>query len=413
VTSESVRRFRRWFWRPPRAHGDVIEGRAVTALELFYDLVYVAVISQTAHHLAEHVTARGLAEFAIVFSLIWIGWTNGSLYIELHGREDGRTRSIVFGQMAILALLAVFTSEAAGETGAAFAIVYAAFLGTLAYLWYSVYRQDRAERPGLLTFTGRYATGLSASLTAILISAFLPPDGRLAVWAGFGVVWVVGMAYVAQSRAGLGEVLVPSHSLVERFGLFVIIVLGEVVFGVVNGLSSAQQDLVTIATGLIALAVGFGLWWIYFDLVGGRLPQSHGRPLSRWLLSHLPITMAIAAAGAAMVSLIDHAHDPRTPVETGWLLSGAVALALLATVAIARALVDHQRLAAVYRPVIGSVVLGAIVSLAVGLLDPPPWLFALLLAGVLTAIWLFAVGRFLQLDAWQLESEHAHEASYS
>ena len=76
----------------------------------------------------------------------------------------------------------------------------------------------------------------------------------------------------ARSAAGLGEIVRPTHSLVERFGLFTIIVLGEVVFGVVNGLSLAEQDLETIATGMIALAVGFGLWCIYFDLVGGRLP---------------------------------------------------------------------------------------------------------------------------------------------
>ncbi|HEU4544420.1 MAG TPA: low temperature requirement protein A [Jiangellaceae bacterium] len=46
-------------------------------LELFYDLAYVAVIAQAAHHLAEHVSFRGFPEFALVFSLIWIAWVNG------------------------------------------------------------------------------------------------------------------------------------------------------------------------------------------------------------------------------------------------------------------------------------------------------------------------------------------------
>jgi low temperature requirement protein LtrA len=43
------------------------------------DLVYVAVIAQAAHHLAEHVTARTVAEFAVVFGIIWAAWVNGSL----------------------------------------------------------------------------------------------------------------------------------------------------------------------------------------------------------------------------------------------------------------------------------------------------------------------------------------------
>jgi hypothetical protein len=56
-----------------------------------------------------------------VFSLIWIAWVNGSLYIETHGRNDGRTRIIVFTQMGVLALLAVFTADAADGSGPAFA----------------------------------------------------------------------------------------------------------------------------------------------------------------------------------------------------------------------------------------------------------------------------------------------------
>lgn len=58
--------FKRWFWRPPRPHGETIAGRTVSFLELFYDLVYVAVIAQAAHHLAEHVSVGGVIQFAIV-----------------------------------------------------------------------------------------------------------------------------------------------------------------------------------------------------------------------------------------------------------------------------------------------------------------------------------------------------------
>ena len=92
MTGERDGGFKRWFWRPPRPHGETIADRQVSNLELFYDLVYVAVIGQAAHHLAEHVTVRGLAEFTVVFALIWIAWINGSLYLELHGR-GGRTHA--------------------------------------------------------------------------------------------------------------------------------------------------------------------------------------------------------------------------------------------------------------------------------------------------------------------------------
>src|ERR671931_1114614 len=124
VPSRTLDRFKRWFWRRPRAHGDTILGRRVSPLESLYDLVYAVVIAQAAHPLEQHVSLRRSVAFAVVFALDWIAWTNGSLYLELHGREDGRTRAFVFIQLGILALVAVFAPSAAGTGGPAFALAY-------------------------------------------------------------------------------------------------------------------------------------------------------------------------------------------------------------------------------------------------------------------------------------------------
>ena len=100
----------------------MIEDRSVGFIELFYDLVYGVVIARAAHHLAEHLSWRGVGEFAVVFGMIWLAWLNGTLYQDFHGREDGRSRTYVFLQMGILAVLAVPTAEADGESGQGFAI---------------------------------------------------------------------------------------------------------------------------------------------------------------------------------------------------------------------------------------------------------------------------------------------------
>ena len=399
MTSETHGRFKRWFWRPPRAHGEIIADRQVSNLELFYDLVYVAVIGQAAHHLAEHVTVRGLAEFTVVFALIWIAWINGSLYLELHGREDGRTRSIVFLQMGILVLLAVFTADAADTSGRGFAIVYATYQVVQTGLWFTVWRQDRRDHSEFLGLAGGYVVGTGVSVVVILASALLPATPRLLVWAGLGVAWIVGIVLAARrSRVGLG--LTPTDSLVERFGLFVIIVLGEVVLGVVAGLSVAERDATTIVTGMLALWLGFGFWWIYFDLVGRRLPRASRGALASWVMSHLPITAAITATGAGMVSLIGHAHEASTPAGTSWLLAGAVAAGLLALVLTEQALVDAERLSLVFHPLRLALAGGAAAALLVGWLRPAPWLLALLLVAILSGVWFFAVSRFLRVDAW-------------
>jgi low temperature requirement protein LtrA len=404
VPDESLgRRFKRWFWRPPRAHGETIAGRAVSVLELFYDLVYVAVIGQAAHHLAEHVSIRGFVEFAVVFGLIWVAWVNGSLYLDLHGREDGRTRDVVFIQMGVLTLLAVFTADAADGSGRGFALVYATFLAVMTWLWYSVWRQDRHDHPEYLTVAGRYVAGMVVAVVVVLASGFLPTVPRLVVWASLCVGWVVGIEFAARSVAGINPGLSPTDSLVERLGLFTIIVLGEVIFGVVDGLSSAEHEAKTITTGMIALGIGFGFWWIYFDVEGGRFPKRDGGALANWIVGHYPITLSIAAAGAGMVSLVEHAHDARTPEPTSWLLSGAVTVGLLFVIFTSRAVADADVLAAAFRPLWAAMAGGAVVSLVIGWFAPAPWLLASLLVAVLGLVWAVAVRGFVLAGAWGTE----------
>jgi hypothetical protein len=99
-----------------------------------------------------------------------------------------------------------------------------------------------------------------ATSTALMVaSAYLPGVPRLIVWAVLVAGWIVVLLLMGRSRIALSRGVTPTDSLVERFGTFTIIVLGEVVFGVVEGLSRATRDLETIFTGMIALVVGFGL----------------------------------------------------------------------------------------------------------------------------------------------------------
>ena len=372
--------------------------RSVSFLELLYDLVYVAVIAQAAARLSTEVSAGRIAEFAIVFTMVWIAWINGTLYLELHGREDGRTRLFVFVQMGIVALLAVFAGIAAEDVGGArFAIVYVAFLSTLIWLWNSVRRQDA---PDVARVTLQYVIGLAVSAAVILASAFLAPGPRLIVWAAFGAGWVVAMLALGFRSRSFSIGVTPTHSMVERFGLFVIIVLGEVVFGVVEGLSHAEQDAITIGTGIAALGVGLGFWWVYFDLVGRREPRSEGRAISTWILSHLPITLSIAAAGAGMVSLIEHAHDPVAPEATAWLLTGSFAVVLAAQVIHSWTLSDAQRHNVAYRPIAVALGVAAASALVIGWLRPAPLVLVVSLGAILTVLWFYAVATFIRARAW-------------
>jgi low temperature requirement protein LtrA len=394
VTGTSIpTAFRRYFWRPPRAHGDIIEDRSVSFLELFYDLVYVVVIARAAHHLAGHVSWEGAVDFAIVFSLIWIAWLNGTLYQDLHGHDDGRSRTFVFLQMLILAVLAVFTEDATGADAAAWAITYSAFLGVVTWLWYVVRRQDD---PIWHRITGRYLAGMIVSIVVMVTSAFVGEGMRLAMWTALILGWVVTLLAI-NVVSDDDTRLVTTDSTIERFGLFTIIVLGEVIVGVVEGISDSDRTPLTVTTGMLGLLIGFAFWWTYFDFVGSRQPRADVRTARpAWMLGHLPVTMAIAAAGAAMVSLVEHSGDSRTPAPTAWLITGSVTVGLLGLIVVVNTLADAKRLAPVYRLLTAALGMAAVAVLVFGGLRPPPWFLALSLFLILSAVWWVAIVQWIR-----------------
>jgi low temperature requirement protein LtrA len=104
---------------------------------------------------------------------------------------------------------------------------------------------------------------------------------------------------------------------------------------------------------------------------GGRRPRPERRASLWWVLGHLPLTAAIAAMGAAMVTLVDHAHEGRTPAATAWVLCGGAAVVLLATMLLAAGLPawDRGRYAPLARTSAGV----AVVCLALGALRPARW----------------------------------------
>lgn len=375
---------RAWFGAGPRRHGEPVIGRTVSYIELFYDLVFVVLVGQAAHALAEHPGWSAAGTFAAVFGLIWIAWVNGTLYHELHGREDGRSRLYIFAQMCVLAVLAVFTGAAGGDTGTAFALTYVVLLLLLTWQWYEVRRRDLPENKYAST---PYIIGLLLTIVVMAGTAWLPAGPRTAAWALLVVGWVGLGTHSFVTRGTYERFVQPSESLVERLALFVIIVLGETVVGVVNGINELGRTPVAIATGVVALCIGFGLWWNYFDIVGVRDLRAEGVALAVWFMGHLVLTGAIAATGAAMVGLVGHASGSRTPTAVAWTLGVAVALVLVLIVAQSAAVerggdeLPTRSLAIVFG-------VGALLVLLLAWWAPTPWLLALLVVGVLSATWL-------------------------
>ena len=122
---------------------------------------------------------------------------------------------------------------------------------------------------------------------------------------------------------------------------------------------------------------------------------NRGLATGQWMLGHLPLTAAIAAMGAAMVSLVHHAHDGRTPTATAWVLCTGVAVVLSATMLVAASLQAWHRDRGLYRPLARTCAVVALACLGVGAARPAPLFLGLSLVVLLSIPWAFAVARRL------------------
>jgi low temperature requirement protein LtrA len=391
--AERWRRVRRALWQPPRPHGEQPRERVVGPLELFYDLAVVVLVAQAAHHLAGHLTWPGFGQFAVVFTLVWIAWANGSLHHELHGHDDARARSTFLLQILLLAAMGAFIPQADGARGAAFAIAAAVLFAVLALLWLLAARGDPPE---YRRTSHLYVAGTVACAVLLAASAALPAAARVQAWGVLDIVYLIGFAAVLRATdLPQGSGLIVTEALTERFGAFIIIVLGETLTGVVSGLSSRPISALTLAVGLVAVVVGFGAWWTYFDFAGQRQPRPERPASGGWIVGHLPLTAAVAAMGAAMVSLVDHAHDGRTPADTAWVLCAGTAAVLATTMLLAATLPDWGRDRGLYRPLARICAAAAAACLGLGAIRPAPLLLVLALVVLLGIPWMFAVARRL------------------
>jgi low temperature requirement protein LtrA len=255
------------WWGPPKKFDRPIGERRISWLELFYDLVYVIAIARITHHLSQHISFSGFLEYACLFILIFWGWLNGSLYHDLHGNSGLRTRLMTLWQVMIIAALAVTISESPGRSYANTTIVFMIMQCFITYQWWSVGFYDKAHRRYNEPYTILFLLALALMGLSLFVSqAWLEWIVPVVIICNYTPPFI---AHRLMRRSSMNIDL--SSSMAERLGLFTIIVFGEVVLGVVNGVSK-MDDLSFSAWLNFALAVSivFALWWILFTLASRR-----------------------------------------------------------------------------------------------------------------------------------------------
>ena len=287
-----LKNFRLW-WHPPKLHTDDADAKRVTSLELFFDLIFVVVIARLAHHLAEHPDAAGVRDFVLLFIPVWWIWIGMTFYNERFETYDLSFRVFTLLQLFAVAGMAASAEYGLGKTATGFALAYALGRVIITLMWWRAGRHNPHLRP----VTDVFVAGFTVSIVLWVVSVFVPGPWALPLRGlGLAADLLTPLLTLGAQRRLFKS---PIRKLPERYGLFVIIVLGESLVGVVNGLADVQDlGAVSAARFALSLLLGFGLWWVYFDFIGRREPQPQTVRLAAWSYLHLPLVLGITLVGA-------------------------------------------------------------------------------------------------------------------
>ena len=286
--------------------------RTATPLELLFDLTFVVAFGIAADELAHYVVddhvKAGLFGFALAtFAIIW-AWINFSWFASAYDTDDWVYRLTTMVQMVgviilALGLPAMFASIDEGETldNRVMVAGYVVMRLAMVFQWGRAARQDPPRRPACMTY-----------VVAILVAqagwvVLLVAETTLAVT----LVCVVALVlvefagpWIAETKKG-GTPWHPHH-IAERYGLLVIIALGEGVIGTIASLSALvgpEGTGWTVDAALVCIAgVGltFGMWWIYFVIPCAQVLEVHRERSFSWGYGQILLIGAVVGTGAGL-----------------------------------------------------------------------------------------------------------------
>jgi low temperature requirement protein LtrA len=316
---------------PPRLRttADPSEQRHATWFELFFDLVFVAAVSQLGAALARDPSAVVFARFAALFVVVVWAWILYALYANRFDTDDLIFRLTKSAAMLAIAAIAVNLHQAMHGHGGT--VGFAAGYVVLRSLLVGLYVRARRHVVGQgRRLVNTYIVGYSATTVLWLVSIFIPSPFRYALWS---VATIIDLAIPVRAWAALREHTVVVSHLTERFGTFFIIVLGESLVAVVAGVAGFEFTVESWLVAGLSFVIALCLWWIYFDLADTSV-VGRGVLGLVYVYGHFPLLAGVAAFGEGTKLAITEAAQPGLAAGTRWALAGGIAAFALSLAAL-------------------------------------------------------------------------------
>jgi low temperature requirement protein LtrA len=315
----------------PHRHGE-----STTWLELFFDLVYVALLVELGDRLSHDFSLHGVIEFALLFVPIWWSWIGLMLYTRRFPADDIGQRLLTIAYMGVMALMAFNIHDVTGSTAVGFLLAYALSKVVLVLMYSKAWLQFPAYRTIAAYHIGVYTV---AAMVWLLIAILDPLNYWL--WVAATAITVLAPFYLPWLRrlgghADVAQPPVKAYYMVDRFGELTIIVLGEFFIKIVTSAHEREFSWVTPIYFASLLSISASLWWLYFDHLDHSALASLPQRMKGWVYTHYPLLLAITAYGVVGKKVLALTPGEALSDEKRWILCTALALALVSI-----ALVEH------------------------------------------------------------------------
>ncbi len=266
----------------------------VTPLELFFDLVFVFAITQVTSVFSDSPTWGGLLRGILLLGMLWWAWSGYAWLTNALDPEEGAIRLAMLAAVAAMLVVSLAAPRAFGADGVIFGVAYLVVRALHLVLFAIAGRGDRDLSRAVL----RIIPGAILGAGLLVVAGFVKGPAQPALWGG-AVVVTYGGVLLGHMR---GWRISPAH-FVERFGLIIIIALGESIVAIGVGAAGLPLDPGVIAAALLGITVVACLWWSYFDWVifvaQARLAEATGASraaLARDAYSYLHLPMVAASS---------------------------------------------------------------------------------------------------------------------
>jgi low temperature requirement protein LtrA len=304
------------------------QGRASTPLELLFDLTFVIAFGVASDELARLLaaghTAPAIEGFVFAtFAVAW-AWVNFSWFASAYDTDDWIFRLTTMVQMVGVLVLALglndmFDSLVRGKhvDNRLMVLGYVVMRVAMLMQWLRASREDPGRRELCQVMAATIAVAQVGWV--LLLAVDLSASSAFLCYSVLILV-ELGGPIVAETRFG-GTPWHGDH-MAERYGLMVIITLGEGLLGTTDAMRALisegwTQDIVVL--GLAGVAMTFGVWWSYFVVPYGALLTAYrGWRAFVWGYGQIPLFGSIVAIGAGLhvAALKLEGHSTLTVVGT-------------------------------------------------------------------------------------------------